>query len=179
MDKKQIRMELKLRERSFLESGAAAAESRRILSALEALPEFRNASCILAYMSIPGEVETAEFVEKWSRSRTIVLPRVKGERLELLRYDRNALQEGYRGILEPSDAAEPVDAGRIDFAVIPGLVFAPCPQGGYYRMGRGKGFYDRLLPLLSCPVAALAFPFRLLESIPLDEWDVPVNYLFY
>ena len=79
MDKKQIRMELKLRERSFLESGAAAAESRRILSALEALPEFRNASCILAYMSIPGEVETAEFVEKWSRSRTIVLPRVKGE----------------------------------------------------------------------------------------------------
>ena len=57
MDKKQIRMELKLRERSFLESGAAAAESQRILSALEALPEFRNANCILAYMSIPGEVE--------------------------------------------------------------------------------------------------------------------------
>ena len=46
-------------------------------------------------------------------------------------------------------------------------------------MGRGKGFYDRLLPQLKCPVAALAFPFRLLESIPLDDWDVPVKYLFY
>ena len=49
-------MELKQRERSFLESGAAASESRRILSALEALPEFRAAGCVLIYMSIPGEV---------------------------------------------------------------------------------------------------------------------------
>ena len=179
MDKKGIRIELKQRERSFLESGAAASESRRILSALEALPEFRAAGCVLIYMSIPGEVETAEFVEKWSGSKTIVLPRVKGDVLELLRYDRNALQEGYKGILEPSDMAEAVEAGSIDFAVIPGLAFAPCPRGGFYRMGRGKGFYDRLLPLLKCPVAALAFPFRLLESIPLDDWDVPVKYLFY
>ena len=63
MDKKGIRIELKQRERSFLESGAAASESRRILSALEALPEFRAAGCVLIYMSFPGDVETAEFGE--------------------------------------------------------------------------------------------------------------------
>lgn len=52
-------------------------------------------------------------------------------------------------------------------------------NGRYYRMGRGGGFYDRLIPALTCPIFAVAYPFRVLDSIPLDEWDRPVNRLFH
>lgn len=48
-----------------------------------------------------------------------------------------------------------------------------------HRLGHGGGFYDRLLPKLNCPLVGLCFPFRLVESLPLDEWDCGVDLLLY
>ena len=48
-----------------------------------------------------------------------------------------------------------------------------------YRLGRGKGFYDRFLNDLSkeTPTIGLAFDFQVIDDIPHEEHDVPVDYV--
>ena len=43
------------------------------------------------------------------------------------------------------------------------------------RMGRGKGFYDKLLPLLRCPKVGLGYDFQIVESVPCDVHDMPLD----
>lgn len=179
MSKRDIRAEMKSREAEFLGSSDAVAESARILSFIEDMPEFRSASCVLAYMSIPGEVITGDFIGKWAESRKVVLPRVTGDVLELREYDPRFLRPGYRGIYEPSDESVIVAPEEVDFAIIPGVAFSygPGPDGvpRYYRLGRGKGFYDRLLPELGCMLVGVCFPFRFIGEVPVDAWDMPLD----
>lgn len=60
--------------------------SSLLLNKLEKHPAFTQAETILLYYSLPDEVQTHDFVEKWSWNKNIILPVVKGEELELRRY---------------------------------------------------------------------------------------------
>lgn len=172
MTKKEIRSEMKIREAAFRD---AELETPAVWARIERLPEFRGARTILAYMDIPGEVPTREFIDKWRGGKRIAIPLVAGDSLELYEYDPARLKEGYRGILEPSADAVPVDPSEIDLALVPGEAF--CRKDGrLWRLGRGKGFYDRLLARLDCPSAGIFFSFRLLPDLPLDPWDLPLNF---
>jgi 5-formyltetrahydrofolate cyclo-ligase len=42
-------------------------------------------------------------------------------------------------------------------------------------MGRGKGFYDKLLPYIKCTTVGLAFDFQMVERIPCEEFDKPLD----
>ena len=177
---------MKSLEAEFLASGdlfslhGPVEETVRIMSELEQLEQFRNASCVLAYMSMPGEVRTPDYLARWrAAGKRVVLPRVVGETLELREYDPAALVPGYRGIMEPSDSAALVEPSEIGLAVVPGMAFSfqKGPDGveRFYRLGRGGGFYDRLLPMLDCPLVGVCYPFRFVDSLPLDEWDMPLD----
>lgn len=50
-------------------------------------------------------------------------------------------------------------------------------NSGVWRLGRGGGFYDRLLPQLNCPTVGICFSYRLVDSLPLDPWDAPLTHL--
>ncbi len=164
----------------FLDMFGYVTESIRISSELENTPQFREASSVLAYMSMPGEVMTRGLVEKWHHEgKRVVLPVVRGETLELKEYNPLKLVRGYKDILEPDGDSPAVDPKELGLAVVPGVAFSyqAGPDGveRYYRMGRGGGFYDRLLPMLSCPVIGICFPFRFVDALPIDEWDRPVD----
>ena len=62
------------------------SQSAEILAALEAHPAFRAAHIVLLYYSLKDEVDTHEFVRKWSREKRILLPVVVGDDLELRVY---------------------------------------------------------------------------------------------
>lgn len=172
----EVRAEMKEREVLFLSSGKEEEESQRIIAEVEALSAFNSSTCILAYMSIRGEVLTDAFLSKWLGVKRLAIPLVRGTSLELREYRPEWLLTGYKGIREPSSAAPLVEPGDVSFAIVPGLAFSE--EGGrVWRMGRGKGFYDRLIPDLHCPLCGVAFPFRVLPSIPLDPWDAPLDYL--
>ena len=94
------------------------------------------------------EVQTHAFIEKWSRSKRIILPVVTGDELEL------------RG-------APFTDYETIDLAVIPGVAF---DRYGH-RLGRGKGYYDRLLPQIPASKVGICFPFQLIEEVPAEAFD--------
>ena len=171
MTKQELRRLMKEAQADFLASGKAEAESAALWNAVENSDEFRTAATVLIYMDIPGEVPTADFIWKWRDQKEFLIPRVCGENLELCTWDPEKLVAGYRGILEPSDDAEKRAPETVQLALIPGVAFS---KDGL-RLGRGKGFYDRLLPKLHCICAGIGFSFRWLDEIPHDSWDVPVS----
>lgn len=179
LTKREIRLMMKSREKEFLCSGAEKAESERILLELEQSREFREAGTVLAYMSIPGEVCTVEFMARWYGRKRMLIPLVTPEGLQLREYGPDRLVHGYAGILEPALDAPSARFSDVDFALVPGIAFSlDGLTGKVWRLGRGKAYYDRLLDLLECPVAGLAFPFRLIDRIPVDPWDKPLDMLF-
>ena len=83
------------------------------------------------------------------------------------------MQTDSYGILEP--VGEPfTNYHDIDVAIIPGMAFDLAGN----RMGRGKGFYDRLLPKLAdARKIGICFSFQLLEHIPTEAHDCPMDII--
>ena len=178
-DKAKIRSLMREREKSFSRD-ILVTKSEKIMRGVESLPQFLEARTVLLYMSIPGEVETAEFIRRWADKKRIAIPLVKGAELELRLYDPAKLIQGYHGIQEPSSETEIIAPDEVDFALVPGVAFEQekdddSASEKVWRLGRGKGFYDRLIPRLSCPVFGIAFGFRLIDSLPRDPWDAPLD----
>lgn len=145
--------------------------SDKILTNLEHRKEFEEAKTILLYHSLKDEVYTHAFIEKWATNKRIVLPVVVGDELELRLYTSPAdLCIGAYGIAEPTGQLF-TDYRTIDLAVIPGVAFDPEGR----RLGRGKGYYDRLLPHIPAFKLGLCFPFQLIEKIPTEEFDIRMN----
>ena len=80
---------------------------------------------------------------------------------------------GQWGIWEPTDEAPLLsDYSRLDLVVVPGVAFSSDGK----RLGRGKSFYDRFLPLV--PRAAfvgVCYPCQVVEQIPADPWDIGMD----
>lgn len=146
--------------------------SAKILAALEAHPAFRAANTILLYHSLKDEVDTHGFIEKWSHQKHILLPVVIGEELELRTYTGpNDLRIGAYGIEEPVGTPF-TDYAAIDLAVIPGVAFDS--RGN--RLGRGKGYYDRLLPHMPTTYKiGICFPFQLVKEVPAETSDIRMD----
>ena len=167
-EKAALRADLRARRAPEpLEAGALAAGWAEV----EALPEFRRAHTVLLYMALPDEVPTLDFIRKWAGVKRFALPVVNGDSLLLREYQAERLAPGWKGILEPDASAPSVLPSEIDLALIPGVAFDRC--GG--RLGRGGGFYDRLLPQLGCPVIGLCRQWRIVAQVPREPWDAPVD----
>lgn len=135
---------------------------------------FRKAKTILLYHSLPDEVSTLCFLERIYPAKQVLLPVVCGEELELRLYQgTDALQAGAFQVHEPTGETF-TKYDKIDLCLIPGVAFDP--QGG--RLGRGKGYYDRLLPCIQAPKAGICYECQLLREVPKDSHDVRMDYLF-
>jgi len=141
---------------------------------MESVSVFDNADTVLLYASIPGEISSWDAIEKWSGFKRIVLPVVVGDCLELREYCRDLLVPGYRGILEPSAESRLVKPSEIGFAVIPGVAF---DRFGH-RLGRGKGYYDRLLPSLPCVKAGVCYDHQIVDTVPVEAHDISMDMVF-
>ncbi|MEG1290306.1 MAG: 5-formyltetrahydrofolate cyclo-ligase [Bacteroidales bacterium] len=147
--------------------------SEIIMAKVEKLPEFKMAKTILLYYSLPDEVQTELFLKKWAKTKTgkrIVLPVVEGVNLILKEYKEDMIAKGYQSILEPTNTCT-VNPNEIELAIIPGVAF----DSSCNRLGRGKGFYDRLLPNVHCKIIGLGYDFQMVDQIPLEEFDQPLN----
>lgn len=172
MDKTTLRREIRAAKKAvpFLEK---MQRSQAIMHQVEQLPRFIQAQTILLYWSMDDEVQTHDFVEKWYKQKNILLPCVDGDDLRLRAYtgaDHMTAGEQF-GIGEPT-GAEFTDYAKIDIIIVPGVAFDR--QGN--RMGRGRGFYDRLLQ--RTPDAykiGVAFDFQMRNTIPTEPHDIPMD----
>ena len=169
--KKLLRMQAKKLRKDFHElSGKEAsilAEKHML-----ALPEYKNAKCVLLYCSNWSEVMTGGLIEKTILQKGFcVLPYVEGETLGLAKIrDVSKLVFGKFGIREPprEDIVKPED---VDLAIIPGIAFDH--EGN--RLGYGHGYYDRLLRKMECPAIGLAYEVQIIDEIPAEKSDIPVH----
>ena len=128
---------------------------------------------ILLYHSLPDEVCTHDLIRSLhAEGKTVLLPTVEGEDLTLHRYDgERSLVKGEAFGIQESKGPLFTQFDSIDLAIIPGMAFTLRGD----RLGRGKGYYDRLLPKLHCPLIGIAFPFQILSSIPTEQHDIQMT----
>ncbi len=169
MDKKTARSYVK-RQKAELDIEYKHTAASEVFSKLEQVPEFIRANKILAYHSLPDELSTIEFIAKWSSYKQLFLPRVNGVDLEILPYDASNLHTGAFNIEEP-DGTEITSVDVIDLIIVPGVAFDLRGM----RVGRGKGFYDRLLARTSVVKIGVAYDFQIVDEIYADAHDIPVD----
>ncbi|RLF39548.1 MAG: 5-formyltetrahydrofolate cyclo-ligase, partial [Thermoplasmata archaeon] len=81
------------------------------------------------------------------------------------------LERGAFGILEPQN--KKIYTGDIDIIIVPGIAF----DFRGYRIGYGKGFYDRFLRGADALKIGIAYDFQIVKQIPEDDGDVPVDII--
>lgn len=172
-DKIALRRYIRQQKRTLTDAVLAAAE-RLLAERLADYEPFVEARTVLLYASLPDEVPTLALLASVA-GKTVVLPRVVGDDLELRHYTARhdlVVSEPF-GILEPVGPLLSDDAS-IDLALVPGLAF----DGEGHRLGRGKGYYDRLFArpsLRDVRKVGLCFDFQYLETIPHEAHDRPMD----
>ncbi len=178
--KRQLRKDI-LKVRDGLAPGQVDEKSKEIAARLLDLDEYRRASTIMIYLDFRNEVRTGELVKKsMAAGKNVAVPvtDVAGCRLTpslLLNYPGD-LQPGAWDILEPSpQAVRPLDPEKLDLVIVPGVVFDTAG----YRLGYGRGFYDRFLPRTGqgTVFAGLAYEFQVLPDIFPGQHDMPMHLI--
>lgn len=169
MDKKELRTEIKRLNRAVTPSERGAAE-QRIFEAVELDEAFRRAHCVAFFSALPDEVSTGQTLERWSRGKRIVLPRVAGDEMDFYEYDPRTMERGAFGIMEPGADAVLCPPGEIDLIVVPGVAFTR--EGA--RMGRGRGYYDKYLSQGGFRAFKMGVCYRhqLVADLPVEPHDV-------
>lgn len=115
-------------------------EASSVFSQLEQLDEFRRAQTVALFWSLPDELPTHSFAERWVGKKRILLPVITGSNMEFHEFSGEGLTPGSYNIMEPQLGAT-VSASEIDLMVLPAVSFDLSGK----RLGRGKGFYDKYL----------------------------------
>lgn len=137
---------------------------------LEKSVAFMMADKILMYHSLPDELSTIDFIDKWHTRKHFFLPRVNGVNLDVLPYDRTRLQYGSFHIEEPTgDDIEDID--NIELIIVPGIAY----DNRGNRVGRGKGYYDRLLSRTKATKIGIGYDFQLLDEIDSEPHDITMD----
>jgi 5-formyltetrahydrofolate cyclo-ligase len=156
-----------------------AAQEAALVRLFDQLPGYAEAGSVLLYAkAFVEELETRPFlIHALEAGKRVVLPRVDRQRQVMRLFQildpRRDLEPGTLKIPEPGPHCLPIEPEEIDWVLVPGLAFdLHC-----YRLGRGAGHYDRLLPRLR-PDAnrwALGFDCQVVEELPVESHDVPVD----
>ena len=171
MTKKELRQQIK-QLKAMTPVAVREVEADMVFNTIKAMPVWRQAQHILCYWSLPDELPTHETVNNWlNEGKNIYLPRVVGDDLEIVPYhgaqsldDNNQFHIG-----EPvGDAVDPSCLGLI-------IVPAVALDGKRNRLGRGKGFYDRLLSTTKCHTIGVACDFQLVDEVPVEPHDHPLD----
>jgi len=136
---------------------------------------FRKAEHIAFYYGIAPEVETRHFLQKVLKHKKIYLPRIAPKKSLILCHVRSLsrdLKKGAYNIREPRVSCEERPAYRMDLIVVPGVAFDR--KGG--RLGRGGGYYDRLLKKARKVIkVGLCFREQIVKKVPMRTHDVRVD----
>ncbi len=156
---------------------ASEAIARRVM----ALSAWGRARSRLLFRSVGSEVLTDRLIANTLKARAeLILPRVKGPEepmaFHVVRDLEQDLTPGFAGIQEPiADRCPERSIYDLDFVLVPGLAFDR--RGG--RLGYGGGYFDYVLNLRtdlveSGSVVAVAYSAQIVETVPLEGWDVEV-----
>ncbi len=139
-------------------------------------PEWSACRGLLAFSPLPDEPDIRPLLQEALRGgKLLSLPRFSRESgayvpvtVQDLARD---LVTGRYGVLEPAPGCPETTINHLDLALIPGVGFSFA--GG--RLGRGGGYYDRLLERFSGIRCGVAFEWQLAVEIPMERHDVAMD----
>lgn len=164
-----------LTARAELTGQQRAAAGRRLRDAVLGMPQAQMAGTVAAYYSVGTEPPTRSLVYAlWKRGTYVLLPRSRpGGNLGWASFEGpDSMTPGAHGLLEPTQPATAAITSA-DLVIVPAL--AADRRGN--RLGRGRGYYDRALPLVGplIPTIALLYDGELLDELPAGPLDHPVR----
>ncbi|MEH7236024.1 5-formyltetrahydrofolate cyclo-ligase [Bacillus sp. JJ1562] len=150
--------------------------SKEITKQVLSLREWVNAKTIGITISGEYEVNTKYLIEKaWESKKRVAVPKCHPKTKtmsfrEITSFSQ--LEVVYYGLQEPiEEQTREILHNEMDVLIVPGLCFAT----NGYRLGHGGGYYDRYLTEYKGNTLSLAFPKQLVEKIPLEPFDIPVQ----
>ncbi|MEK7703234.1 MAG: 5-formyltetrahydrofolate cyclo-ligase [Nitrospirota bacterium] len=173
--KKIIRAKL-LEKRKAIGKTACLSKSQAITKRLLALPEFIAAKTIHFYLSDDTEVQTDGLIEESLRlGKQVVVPLLDEmalSQIDDLHPDHFEMHPfGIRSLKEPF--CKVVSSACVDLWILPGVGYDRMG----HRLGRGAGYYDRLLSGISAKITGLAFECQIVEMIPILEHDKQIDQI--
>ena len=179
MERERVRAET-LRQRDGLVPEVRAVFSRQIVDSVMCWIQSGSFDAVMLYLSMRSEVETDGLLERLLHAgKQICAPVVDTDQHRLIprriQETETALVRHRYGMLEPDTTCPIFPISQLQLIVVPGIAF---DRKGY-RLGYGKGFYDRFLA--SCPYAipiGLAYQIQVVENTFPHGWDVPVKHIF-
>ena len=174
-EKAKLRAQTKKARRALQPDKASRADAA-IAKRLFAMDVLKNAKVVMLYASCGGEVDTHGIIRRLlDEGKAVALPVVDGDdTLPCSVKSFDDLAEGAYGILEPQ-SREPIDTADISVVIAPGVAFDEKCN----RLGRGGGHYDRFIASLpeDVPTVALAYELQIVESVPVEPGDRPVDFV--
>lgn len=170
LNKKMLRRELREKRRKIENK---EERSHQIFHNLERLPIWKEAKIINTYVSLEEEVDTKFIIYHGLIERKrIFCPIIYKEELKFGEISSfNDLKRGTFGILQPEI---PVEIDAFDIIIVPGIAF---DKKGY-RLGYGKGYYDKFLSKTKKGIKiGLTFDDLLLEELPHEDHDQRVDII--
>jgi len=180
LDKRKLRREI-LDKRAILSKNEIISLSSKIINTLIDSEYYKNANTIMTFISFDTEVDTHEFIKiALGEGKKVVVPVTFSDTKELKPsqiLSFSELEPGYYDILTPKqEYIRYIDSSLIDLIVVPGVVF----DHDGYRVGYGGGYYDRFLSTKirkGIPTIAIGFDLQIVEKVPREEFDVPVDFI--
>jgi 5-formyltetrahydrofolate cyclo-ligase len=138
-----------------------------------------SANTILFFAPMPDELDVWPVLERsLALGTNCALPFFDAEKRT---YGAKQIQKlatdivtGKFGVREPAATCDDIPLDQFDLVLVPGLAFDL--QGN--RLGRGRGFYDRLLEKISGIKCGVSYDLQLLETIPTEPHDMMMDFVF-
>ena len=171
--------ELRSKIRAALEKISPAVRAVESIELCERLKtQMPSAHTILFFAPLPDELDVWPVLEQsLALGTTCALPFFDAEKktygARMLNHLAMEIVTGKFGVREPVATCAEMPLDQFDLVLVPGMAFDL--QGN--RLGRGRGFYDRLLEKVSGIKCGVAYDFQLLESIPTEPHDAKVNFI--
>ena len=176
MDKKELRRQIREQKRAMTEE-EIVSRSRRLEELFLATDAYRNAKSVYGYLPYNQEVRTVSMLEKAQQDgKRVAVPKLYGDTMRFIWLDDlNDVAKSEKGIPEPvEDGPEADDTTAL--VLMPGVAFTEKGD----RMGYGGGYYDRFLAAEpNHPTVALCYEFQMVESLPTEEFDIPVDLVLW
>ena len=181
---KAIKQELRARFkplRRAIPAERKAEYDKAILERIRALPCYQRAACLLCYVSLPDEVDTFALIRSALADGKMVCVPVSLEETHTVDFyeihSPEELEPGTYGVLEPvtEKAKKIISFPRPTVCLVPGLVFDK--EG--YRLGYGKGYYDRFLQRFGGVKIGVCYSEMSVDLLPHGYHDRPVDWLIH
>ncbi len=135
---------------------------------------FQHADTLLCYLSLPDEVSTDNIIlAAWNAGKRVAVPVCRGEHMDF--YCITAFDELHCGsfcVREPdTQCCERLSEYTGSICIVPGLAF----QKNGFRLGYGKGYYDRFLKNYAFLSVGLCYNSLVLNGLPTEPHDIPVD----